>query len=60
MTDHLACGKEVQVDIHPDDTLREVKEKLEKITGVPRRSQKVLLAGIGEIAMGDKRWIVHC
>ena len=57
MTNHLPCGSEVQVDIDRSDTLREVKDKLEKATGVPVRSQKVLLSGIGEIAMGDKRSI---
>ena len=55
MTDHLPCGSEVQIDVDPADTLRQVKEKLESATGVPKRSQKVFLAGIGEIMMGDKR-----
>eukprot|EP00210_Caulerpa_lentillifera_P006210 g5934.t1 len=55
ITHHLPCGKEVQIDVDPNDTLREVKEKLNVATGVPPRFQKVLLVGIGELAMGDKR-----
>ena len=33
----------------------EVKIKLAKITGVPPESQKLLMTGIGQIWMGDKR-----
>jgi len=55
MTTHLPCGEDVQIDVDPNDTLREVKQKLTIVTGVPPRFQKVLLVGIGELAMGDKR-----
>jgi hypothetical protein len=33
-----------------------VKWQLQKATGVPIEEQKVMLAGIGELVMGDKRW----
>eukprot|EP00803_Ostreobium_quekettii_P011501 evm.model.scf_893.2 EVM.evm.TU.scf_893.2 scf_893:23900-27043(+) len=63
MTNHLACGSEVFVDIEENTTLNELKMKLEPLTGVPARHQKVMLAGIGQIAMGDKRTNIkfsHC
>lgn len=55
MTNHLACGPEVFVDIEATTTVNELKRKLEPLTGVPPKHQKIMLAGIGQITMGDKR-----
>ena len=51
MTHRLPRGSEVRVDIDRSDTLRDVKDKLEKATGVPARFQKALLSGIGELGI---------
>lgn len=55
MTNHLPCGSEVTIDIESSATKDEIKAKLETATGVPREHQKVMLSGINQIVMGDKR-----
>lgn len=35
--------------------LQEIKQKLEAATGVPAQHQKIMLSGISQIVMGDKR-----
>lgn len=55
LTDHLPCGSEVTIDINPDARKAEIKAKLEAATGVPAAAQRVLLSGINQIVMGDKR-----
>jgi len=55
MTQHLPCGPEVTIDIEKDATKDEIKHKLAEVTGVPVEHQKVLLSGINQIMMGDKR-----
>ena len=55
MTNHLACGPEVTIDIEPSASKDEIKAKLEAATGVPAAQQKVMLSGINQIVMGDKR-----
>lgn len=87
VTNHLACGQEVTIDLEPTATkqvcscmlrlcnshlhpranaacssgiilsvrLQEIKQKLEAATGVPALHQKVMLSGINQIVMGDKR-----
>ncbi len=57
LTDHLPCGSEVTIDIGPDARKAEIKAKLEAATGVPAAAQKVVLSGINQIVMGDKRWV---
>jgi hypothetical protein len=55
MTSHLPCGGEVTIDIEKDASKEEIKAKLEVATGVPVEHQKVMLSGINQIVMGDKR-----
>ena len=55
MTGHLACGHEVTIDLEPNATKEEIKAKLVAVTGVPAEHQKVMLSGINQIVMGDKR-----
>jgi len=55
MTPHLPCGSEVTIDIEPNATKDEIKEKLVTVTGVPVEHQKVMMSGINQIVMGDKR-----
>ncbi len=55
MTPHLACGPEVTIDIESNATKGEIKQKLAVVTGVPVQHQKVMLSGINQIVMGDKR-----
>jgi len=55
MTNHLACGSEVEIDIEPEESMLSIKKKLEEATGVPVGEQKVMLAGLDELMMGDKR-----
>ena len=55
LTDHLPCGREVWIDLEPDMPMHEVKRKLAAATGVPVGHQKVMLSGIGQLVMGDKR-----
>ena len=55
MTNHLPCGSEVTIDIEPSASKNEIKYKLAEATGVPIEHQKVMLSGINEIVMGDKR-----
>ena len=56
MTNHLPCGSEVTIDLEPNATKNEIKRKLEVATGVPVEHQKVMLSGINQITMGDKRY----
>ena len=44
------------VDLEPSASKDEIKAKLEAATGVPQEHQKLLLSGINQIVMGDKRW----
>ncbi len=55
MTDHLPCGSEVQIDIDEQSSKDEIKMKLSEKTGVPFEHVKVMLSGINQIVMGDKR-----
>lgn len=55
MTDHLPCGTEVWIDIEEGTGMLDIKSKLQAATGVPVASQKVMLSGIGQLVMGDKR-----
>lgn len=57
ITPHLECGSEVTIDIGPDATKDEIRQKLVTATGVPFEHQKVMLSGINQIVMGDKRWV---
>jgi ribosomal protein L23 len=56
MTPHLPCGPEVTIDIESNATKDEIKQKLAAATGVPVEHQKVMLSGINQIVMGDKRY----
>lgn len=58
MTDHLPCGSEVTIDIEASASKDEIRGKLEAATGVPAAQQKVMLSSIGQIVMGDKRWVI--
>ena len=55
MTDHLPCGSEVTIDIDGQSSKDEIKMKLSEATGVPFEHVKVMLSGINQIVMGDKR-----
>ncbi|PRW58940.1 serine threonine- kinase Nek1 isoform X5 [Chlorella sorokiniana] len=55
LTNHLPCGQEVTIDLEPSATKAEIRSKLEAVTGVPAEHQKVMLSGINQIVMGDKR-----
>lgn len=55
MTNHLPCGSEVTIDIDESATKNDIKYKLAEVTGVPVEHQKVMLSGINQIVMGDKR-----
>jgi hypothetical protein len=56
LTNHLPCGTEVTIDIEASASKDEIKSKLEVVTGVPVEHQKVMLSGINQIVMGDKRY----
>lgn len=58
MTNHLPCGSHVTIDIEEDASKDEIKMKLAEATGVPVEHQKVMLSGINQIVMGDKRWVL--
>ncbi len=50
------CGKnEVSIDIEEAATKSEVKKMLVNATGIPYEYQKVVLSGIGQLAVADKR-----
>lgn len=51
----LPCGSEVTLDLEPDSPLLEVKRQLQLATGLPVEHQKVMLSGINQLVMGDKR-----
>ena len=55
ITPHLSCGPEVTIDIEASSSKDEIKQKLVEATGVPFEHQKVMLSGINQIVMGDKR-----
>lgn len=55
MTQHLDCGSEVTIDIDENASKDEIKMKLSEKTGVPFEHVKVMLSGINQIVMGDKR-----
>lgn len=55
ITNHLPCGNEVTIDIEADASKDEIKAKLADLTGVPVEHQKIMLSGINQICMGDKR-----
>lgn len=57
ITNHLSCGQEVIIDLDPNAGKAEIKRKLETATGVPASQQKVMLSGINQIVMGDRRWV---
>ncbi|KAI8469204.1 MAG: hypothetical protein J3K34DRAFT_424344 [Monoraphidium minutum] len=50
-----SAGESVEVDIQADTPLLEVKRQLHLKTGVPIEHIKVLLSGINQMVMGDKR-----
>lgn len=43
------------IDIEPSANKDEIKSKLATVTGVPFEYQKVMLSGINQIVMSDKR-----
>ncbi len=55
VTNHLPCGQEVTIDIGPEATRQEIKEKLLAVTGVPIEYQKVIMSNVNQIALADKR-----
>ncbi|GAB4817020.1 hypothetical protein N2152v2_004066 [Parachlorella kessleri] len=57
-TNHLPCGQEVTIDIGPDASCSEIKQKLVHVTGVPVEHQTVLLSGANQIILADKRQVV--
>ena len=57
LTNHLPCGQEVSIDLEAAARKAEIKAKLQEATGVPAAHQKLLLSGINQIVMGDKRWV---
>ena len=46
---------QVTIDVAEDDPITEIKKKLAKVTGVPPEHQRILLGGISQMCMGDKR-----
>ncbi|GBF87720.1 hypothetical protein Rsub_00431 [Raphidocelis subcapitata] len=50
-----APGQRVGVDVEAGTALLEIKRQLALKTGVPIQHIKVLLSGINQIVMGDKR-----
>ena len=57
LTNHLPCGQEVSIDLEAAARKAEIKAKLQEATGVPAAHQKLLLSGINQIVMGDKRGV---
>lgn len=55
MTNHLPCGREVQVEYDESTPVIEVKRRLEIATGIPVKDQKLMLANLGQPMLGDKR-----
>lgn len=55
MTTHLQCGDSVSINITPNTPMAEIKAQLEAQTGVPAKDQKIMLSGINQLVMGDKR-----
>eukprot|EP00983_Pelagomonas_calceolata_P014032 449416-Pelagomonas_calceolata.AAC.3 len=51
----VTCGPTVSIDLEPDTPMYEVKLQLQEATGIPVEAQKVMLAGIGDMVLGDKR-----
>eukprot|EP00882_Tetradesmus_deserticola_P012410 GHRQ01013152.1.p2 GENE.GHRQ01013152.1~~GHRQ01013152.1.p2 ORF type:complete len:165 (+),score=96.81 GHRQ01013152.1:619-1113(+) len=58
----LPCGDEVTLDLAENTPLLEVKRQLQLATGVPLQHQHVMLSGINQLVMGDKRTMkfAHC
>ncbi|EGD82986.1 neural cell expressed [Salpingoeca rosetta] len=38
-------GREIELDVEPDDTMLQVKEKLEEKQGIPPEQQRLIYAG---------------
>ncbi|MEW5300149.1 MAG: hypothetical protein WDW36_003101 [Sanguina aurantia] len=56
-------GQSVMIDVESGSSMLVVKQQLEQATGVPVQFQKVMLAGIGQMVMADKRsniGFTHC
>jgi hypothetical protein len=53
----LPCGSEVTLDLLADTPLLEVKRQLQLATEVPMQHQHVMLSGINQLVMGDKRCV---
>ena len=57
---------EVTIDIEETASKLDVKQKLVSATGIPLDHQKVVLSGIGQLAVADKRQVscfpamLHC
>ncbi len=47
--------KEVVIEIEEDASLTDIKTQLQELTGIAIRYQKVMLAGVGQMVMADKR-----
>ncbi|KAF6256916.1 hypothetical protein COO60DRAFT_1640361 [Scenedesmus sp. NREL 46B-D3] len=62
LPDSLPCGNEVTLELSADTPLLEVKRQLQLATGVPLQHQHVMLSGINQLVMGDKRTMkfAHC
>lgn len=56
LTSQLPCGEEVQIDIDSSTPLLLVKQRIYEASGLPVEHQKVMLSGINQIVVGDKRW----
>lgn len=51
------------IDVEKGTPMAEVRRKLAAATGVPPQHQKIMLSGIDQLVMGDKRTNVgfaHC
>ncbi len=49
------AGTLIPVDVSAQDTPSAIKRKLEKPTGIPAASQKLMLGAFSQIMVGDKR-----
>ncbi len=57
LTSHLPCGEEVQIDIDSSTPLLLVKQRIYEASGLPVEHQKVMLSGINQMVVGDKRCV---
>jgi hypothetical protein len=55
LTGHLPCGGEVQIDIDATTPLLLVKQKVFEASGLPVEHQKLMLSGINQLVVGDRR-----